>query len=73
MIIEFDKEQSRFVGIKGNLEFPEDDQLIRKLAMLIEGECGGKGPSKAAEMFGYSRQRYQQLRVKCEPEGVASL
>jgi len=73
MIIEFDPEQARFLGVEGDLQFPEDDELIRKLAMLIEGECGGKGARKAAEKFGFSRQRYYQLREKCTKEGVASL
>jgi len=73
VIIKFDPEQSRFLGVEGNLQFPADDQLIRKLAMLIEGECGGAGASKAAEKFGFSRQRYYQLRDKCTKDGVASL
>ena len=31
--------------------------------MLIEGECEGLGPIEAARKFGFSKQRYFQLRA----------
>jgi hypothetical protein len=31
--------------------------------MLIEGECEEAGPLEAARKFGYSKQRYFQLRA----------
>ena len=31
--------------------------------MLIEGECGAQGIDRAAAKFGFSRQRYFQLRT----------
>ena len=36
-------------GTTGSLTISADDELARKLAMLIEGKCLGLGPSKAAE------------------------
>ena len=73
MTIEFDLKESRLLGIDGHLQFPEDDKVIRKLAMLIEGECGGKSATEAAKKFGFSRQRYYQLREQCAQTGAASL
>ena len=33
-----------------------DDEVTRKLEMLIEGECDGLGPLAAARKHGYSKQ-----------------
>jgi hypothetical protein len=41
--------------------------------MLIEGECEGLGPSKAADKYGYTKQRYFQLRQAYEQQGSSSL
>ena len=41
--------------------------------MLIEGECEGLGPIQAARKFGYSKQRYFQLRKKLQEQGTAAL
>jgi transposase len=68
----FDETESRLVGSGGHLRVPADDQITRKLAMLIEGECGGLGPGKAAQKYGYSRQRYFQLRQAFESGGGAA-
>ena len=48
-------------GISGSLPIFCEDQLTRKLAMLFEGNCFGLGPTKAANKFGYTKQRYFQL------------
>ena len=45
----------------GSLPIAENDEITRKLAMLIEGECGSQGIDRAAAKFGFSRQRYFQL------------
>ena len=42
-------------------------------AMLIEGECEGLGPLKAAEKFGFSKQRYFQLRKAFGHHGAPAL
>lgn len=73
MGIEFDELRSVLQGGAGSLAFPEDDLVIRKLAMLIEGECEGLGADAAAAKFGYSRARYYQLRATCRDAGVGAL
>ena len=48
-------------GPAGNLPVRLDDKISRQLAMLFEGKCLGLGPSKAAQKYGYSKQRFFQL------------
>lgn len=60
-------------GPGGSLPAPKSDELLLKLAMLFEGECEGAGPSAAAKKFGYSRQRYFQLRESFRAEGTRAL
>ena len=59
-------------GAAGRLEGP-DEEVTRKFAMLIEGQCEGAGPSKAAARFGYSKQRYFQLLHALEQKGLEAL
>lgn len=61
------------VGDGGTLAIRDDDELTRKFCMLMEGECEGLGPSKAARKFGYSKQRYFQLRAAFLEGGAAAL
>lgn len=58
----FDSKKLAMVGESGSLPVAKQDEVTRKLAMLIEGECEGLGPIKAAEKFGYTKQRYFQVR-----------
>lgn len=60
-------------GPHGTLDIPEQDEITLKLAMLIEGECEGVGPSKAARKFGYSKQRYFQLLHTFREQGAIGL
>ncbi len=69
----FDRERSVLIGPGGQLPVAPDDEVTRKLAMLIEGECGHPGPGKAARKYGYSRQRYFQLRQAYRRHGAAAL
>jgi hypothetical protein len=62
-----------FIGPDGSLSIHTDDEVSLKLAMLIKGECGPQGPTRAAEEFGYSRQRYFQLRTLFHEQGAAGL
>jgi hypothetical protein len=62
-----------FLGPDGSLSIDPDDEVALKLAMLIKGECGPEGPSRAAEEFGFSRQRYFQLRTLFYEQGAAGL
>jgi hypothetical protein len=58
----FDVKKLALVGSGGSLAVAENDEVTQKLAMLIEGECEGLGPLKAAKKFGYTKQRYFQIR-----------
>ena len=69
----FDKDQSALIGPGGQLQVSPGDEITRKLAMLIEGDCGGLGPGKAARKYGYSPQRYFQLRQVYQRDGAAAL
>jgi len=60
-------------GPKGKIPIECDDEILRKLSMIFEGECEGIGVSKASEKFGYSRQRYYQLLDKLRKEGTLAL
>lgn len=62
-----------FLGPNGSLTINPDDEVSAKLAMLVKGECGPGGPSHAAEEFGFSRQRYFQLRTLFYKRGAAAL
>lgn len=57
----------------GSLPIAPNDEITRKLAMLIEGECGSKGIDRAAAKFGFSRQRYFQLRALFLEKGGPAL
>ena len=70
---EFDPRCHDLVGASGRLPVPADDEITRKLSMLIEGECEGLGPSKAARKFGFSRQRYFQIRAAFTELGARAL
>ena len=51
----------------------EDDEITLKLAMLFEGQCEGFGPAKAAEKFGFTRQRYHQILQQFLDKGAKGL
>jgi transposase len=72
-MLEYDLANTTFVGPGGSLPVPSDDEVSRKLAMLLEGECGELGPSQAAAKFGLSRQRYFQLRAAFHEKGALGL
>jgi len=69
----WDDQTPGFVGPGGSLPVRPDDEITRKLAMLIEGECEGLGPLRAAEKFGFSKQRYFQLRQAFREHGAVAL
>jgi transposase len=70
---QFDLKKHALVGSSGRLDVPKDDEITRKLLMLVEGECEGLGPLQAAEKFGYSKQRYFQLRAAFGERGAMAL
>jgi len=69
---QFDLQNSAFVGQAGSLPVPQDDQLIRRFAMLLEGECD-LGPKAAADKFALGRSRYFQLRQQFQQGGIDAL
>ena len=68
-----DLASNTIVGEHGSLIVVNDDEITLKLLMLIEGECEGLGPLKAAEKYGYCKQRYFQLRELYLKEGAQAL
>ena len=69
----FDQRSQEIVGVHGTLPVGEKDEVALKLAMLIEGECEGTGPSRAARKYGYTKQRYFQLLHAYEELGSTAL
>lgn len=61
MNVSLSKSHQRFTGPAGSLLIRKDDEVSRRLAMLIEGQCQSLGPSKAAQKYGFTRQRYYQI------------
>jgi len=70
---QFDPHSHAVVGPGGLLDVPQEDEITRKLLMLIEGECEETGPLEAARKFGYSKQRYFQLRAAYGGGGATAL
>jgi transposase len=73
VMAQFDLEKQALVGADGLLAVRADDEITRKLSMLIEGECEGLGPIQAAQKFGFSKQRYFQLRATFAELGAQAL
>jgi len=71
--MELNLQQMQFKGPQGTLPLAKEDEVAKKLAMLIEGECEGLGPTKAAAKYGFTRQRYFQLRKAYLQHGSQSL
>ena len=69
----FDQDAAAFRGPQGTLAVRADDEIATKLAMLLEGECEGLGAKAAAEKYGYSRQRYYQIRQAFNRRGTRAL
>ncbi len=69
----FDLDNLSLVGSVGSLDVLNDDEITRKLAMLIEGDCEGLGPAQAAKKYQFSRQRYFQLRTAFREHGALAL
>lgn len=69
----FDLESRELVGEAGSIVVPQDDEVTRKLSMLIEGQCEGLGPTKAAVKYGITYARYAQLRNAFQESGSDAL
>jgi hypothetical protein len=68
-----DQRQPRLTGPAGWILVPENDEITLKLAMLVEGQCEGIGPTQAAAKFGYSKARYHQLLHLYKTQGASAL
>lgn len=72
-MVKFDVQECKLEGVSGSLAVGSSDEVTRKLVMLIEGECEGLGPLKAAAKYGFTKQRYFQLRRQFLAGGSTSL
>jgi len=72
-MVKFNQKDGQLVGESGSLTIRSDDEVAKKFAMLIEGECEGVGPSQAARNYGFSKQRYFQLLEAYENGGTTAL
>ena len=72
-MLTMDLSAAKLVGTHGALPVSKHDEITRRLAMLIEGECGALGPLQAAQKYGYCKQRYFQLRHQYRQQGALSL
>jgi hypothetical protein len=70
---QFDVKKRLVTGSHGQLEIPKNDEIVEKFLMLLEGECEGLGPLQAAEKFGFSKQRYFQIRTAFAKQGTQAL
>lgn len=70
---QFDPDLSAFIGERGKLPVRQDDEVARKIAMLIEGECESQNRAETARKFGFSRQRYYQVRQAFLQNGATGL
>jgi transposase len=73
MDISFSDNRLRFSGPGGTLPVSDEDEVSRRLAMLIFGECEGQGATAAAKQFHFSRARYYQLLAAFQQEGALGL
>ena len=73
VMAQFDAKKRVLAGPHGQLAVLADDEVIHKFLMLQEGECEGPGPLAAAEKFGFSRQRYFQIRAAFAKQGSQAL
>lgn len=73
MRIEHRRDAVVVVGEAGSLRIGSEDETAWKLAMLMEGECQSPSPGAVAESYGYSRQRYYQVREAFLARGSAAL
>jgi hypothetical protein len=67
------KTHLQFTGSAGSLLVPDDDEVTRRLAMLLEGECEDLGPARAAHKYDFTRQRYYQLLAAFRERGAQGL
>lgn len=63
----------RVSGDGGDLFITHEDEVAWKLVMLVSGECEVQNKQDIARRFGFSKQRYYQLRAAFQRDGTAAL
>ena len=63
---QFDLEKQALVGAGGLLSVREDDEITRKLSMLIEGECEGLGPIAVAVATKADAEPGNTFEARCD-------
>jgi transposase len=72
--LQFDPKSHQITGPAGTLPVAANDVLARHFMMLLEGEClPTTDVTTVAQKYGYSRQRYYQLRDAFKTGGLAAL
>ena len=72
-MLKIDRQRRQIVGPKGSLAVLADDEITPKLAMLVEGQCLGRGPSRAARKYGFTKQHYYQVLKAFRQGGALAL
>jgi len=73
LTVEQSEDRIVVVGKGGSLELRSDDEIAWKLFMLIEGECSSRTRIATAGKYGFSRQRYCQIRTAFRERGAEGL
>ena len=72
-MVQWNDKDSLLQGLRGSLTVRPNDEVVYKLLMLIEGDCEGLGPLQAAKKYGFTKQRYFQIRAAFVKHGSAAL
>lgn len=72
-MLQFHEHHVTLVGPSGTIDVPVQDEITKKLAMLYEGRCEGLGPTRAAQKFGYTKQRFFQILHAFSQQGAPGL
>lgn len=66
-------DDGKLSGPHGSLPVLDEDDMLRKVLMLLDGECYGLGATAAAAKYGYCRQRYYQVLDAYTTGGLSAL
>jgi len=67
------KNEFCFAGNNGALSINDNDEISKKLAMLIEVKCRGKKVTDVVKKYGYTRQRFYQILETYQNKGALGL
>lgn len=69
----YDPKTRQLTGPAGTLSIAGSDLQATRFVMLVEGECFDGNITAVTARYGYSRQRYYQLRDRLASGGLAAL